>query len=102
MWLREEASKSCLVVIIHNLTHDEFCELSDVSFRFEVITATFLQSLVFGTYTARALIPAASLFEQKMHKQKTTCSHSTRRLCLLLGIPQIVSVQFRFTLTPVV
>ena len=49
MWLREEASKSCLVVIIHNLTHDEFCELSDVSFRFEVITATFLQSLIFGT-----------------------------------------------------
>lgn len=91
MWEREEAGKSCLVVIIHNLTHDKFCEVFDVSFRFGVITATFLQILVFGTYTATALTMAASVFGQNSHKQKTTSSHSTKCLCLPLGISQTVS-----------
>jgi len=50
MWEREEAGKSCFVVIIHTLTHDKFCELFEVSFRFEVIAATFPQILVFVTY----------------------------------------------------
>ena len=59
-------------VVIHNLTHDKFCELFDVSFRFEVITATFLQISVCGTYTATALTTAASVFEHNRRKQKAT------------------------------
>lgn len=36
-------------MFIRTLTQDKLCELFDVSFRFEVITATFSQILVFGT-----------------------------------------------------